>query len=62
MTYRYEDGSTDVVSAGEAYYARLGHVPILTAGTEVIEFSPSVELAKTIEVVTRNVEAASTSA
>ncbi|HYG72483.1 MAG TPA: cupin domain-containing protein [Actinomycetota bacterium] len=62
LTYRYEDGSTDVISTGEAYYARPGHVPVLTAGTEVIEFSPSVELAKTIEVVTRNVEAASTSA
>ena len=58
LTYRYEDGSTDVITAGEAYYARPGHVPILSAGTEVVEFSPSVELAKTIEVVTKNLEAA----
>ena len=58
LTYRYEDGSTDVITAGEAYFARPGHVPILSAGTEVVEFSPSVELAKTIEVVTKNLEAA----
>ena len=62
LMYRYEDGSTDVISAGEAYYARPGHVPILSAGTEVVEFSPSVELAETIEVVTRNLEAAGASA
>jgi hypothetical protein len=58
LTYRYEDGSADVITAGEAYYARPGHVPILSAGTEVVEFSPSAELAKTIEVVTKNLESA----
>jgi hypothetical protein len=58
LTYRYEDGSTDVITAGDAYYARPGHVPILSAGTEVVEFSPSVDLAKTIEVVSKNLEAA----
>jgi hypothetical protein len=59
LTYRYEDGSTDVIEGGEAYVARPGHVPILSAGTEVVEFSPTAELAATIEVVTRNLEAAS---
>jgi hypothetical protein len=59
LTYRYEDGSEDVIQAGEAYYARPGHVPILSAGTEVVEFSPTAELRKTIEVVARNMEAAS---
>jgi hypothetical protein len=62
LMYRYEDGSQDVITAGEAYYARPGHVPILFAGTEVVEFSPTAELRKTIEVVTRNMEAASASA
>lgn len=62
LTYRYEDGSKEVMSAGDAYYARPGHVPILSAGTEVVEFSPTVELAKTIEVVTRNAEAAAAKA
>jgi len=58
LTYRYEDGSVDEIHEGEAYYARPGHVPILSAGTEVVEFSPRAELAKTIEVVTKNLEAA----
>lgn len=57
LTYRYEDGSEDVVEGGQAYYARPGHVPILSAGTEVVEFSPTAELRKTVEVVSRNLEA-----
>ena len=61
LTYRYEDGSTDVIGVGEAYHARPGPVPILGAGTEVVEFSPSAELARTVEVVTRNLEAAGAS-
>jgi hypothetical protein len=48
----------DEIVAGEAYYARPGHLPLLSAGTEVVEFSPSAELARTIEVVSRNLEAA----
>lgn len=57
LTYRYEDGSEDVIEGGQAYYARPGHVPILSAGTEVVEFSPTAELRKTVEVVSRNLEA-----
>ena len=33
-----------------------GHTPILYAGTEVVEFSPSEELGRTMEVVTKNME------
>lgn len=44
--------------AGDAYYVGPGHTPILYAGTEVVEFSPSDELAATMEVVTRNMAAA----
>ena len=40
--------------AGDAYYAAPGHVPIVTAGTEVVEFSPSVELQKTMAVLGAN--------
>ena len=57
LKYSYEDGSEDVIEAGEAYFARPGHLPMLFAGTEVIEFSPTDELAKPVEVVTRNLEA-----
>ena len=43
--------------AGDAYYAAPGHVPIVTAGTEVVEFSPSVELQKTMAVLGANMSA-----
>ncbi|HXF71011.1 MAG TPA: cupin domain-containing protein [Actinomycetota bacterium] len=55
--FRYEDGSQDVIEAGEAYYVRPGHLPVLSAGTEVIEFSPSADLARTMEAVMKNLEA-----
>lgn len=44
--------------AGDAYYVGPGHTPILYAGTAVVEFSPTDELARTMEVVTRNMAAA----
>ena len=47
-----------MIGAGEAYFARPGHLPVFRAGTELVEFSFSDELAKTVEVVTRNLEAA----
>ena len=37
---------------------RPGHIPQFRAGTEIVEFSPTAELAKTMEVVTRNLAAA----
>jgi hypothetical protein len=44
--------------AGDAYFVGPGHTPVLYSGTEVIEFSPTAELQKTLEVVTKNMEAA----
>jgi hypothetical protein len=44
----------EVFAAGDAYYVGPGHTPVLYAGTEVIEFSPTDELARTMEVATRN--------
>jgi hypothetical protein len=58
LTYHYTDGTVDEITAGEAYYARPGHTPEIHAGTEIVEFSPADDLAKTIEVVTRNLEGA----
>jgi hypothetical protein len=57
LIYRYTDGTEDTITAGEAYYTKPGHTPTLFAGTEVVEFSPTDELAKTMEVVLKNVEA-----
>ena len=60
LTYRYAGGE-ETIEAGEAYFARPGHTPILHAGSEVIEFSPSAELERTMEIVLRNAEAAEAS-
>ena len=38
------DEGEEVVEAGEAYFAGPGHTPVLYAGTEVVEFSPTEEL------------------
>jgi hypothetical protein len=58
LRYHYTDGTTDDFRAGQAYHARAGHTPELFPDTEVVEFSPTDELARTMEVVTRNMEAA----
>ena len=57
VTYKYADGE-ETFEAGDAYYAPPGHTPVLSAGTEVVEFSPTDELHRTVEVVTKNMEAA----
>jgi hypothetical protein len=38
-------GNEELFEAGDAYYVGPGHTPILYAGTEVVEVSPSEELA-----------------
>ena len=57
VTFKSADGE-ETFEAGDAYYVGPGHTPILYAGTEVVEFSPTDELQHTLEVVTRNMEAA----
>src|SRR5262245_56413503 len=56
VTFRSTDGE-ETFEGGDAYYVGPGHTPILTAGTEVVEFSPSKDLADTFEVVAKNMEA-----
>ncbi len=53
----YADGE-ETYRAGDAYVARPGHVPAVTAGTEVIEFSPTEKLAETLAVLGANMAAA----
>ena len=55
LVYHYADGD-DVIEGGQAYYARPGHLPEIFAGTEVVEFHPTDELAKTMEVVEHNMK------
>jgi hypothetical protein len=57
VTFRWADHDETFV-AGDAYYAPAGHLPLVTAGTSVVEFSPSAELEKTMAVIQRNLAAA----
>ncbi|MEX0988929.1 MAG: cupin domain-containing protein [Actinomycetota bacterium] len=58
LVFNYTDGTSDEITAGEAYFAPPGHTPTLTADTQVVEFSPTDKLNETMEVVMRNMEAA----
>jgi len=55
LGFRSDDGE-ELFEAGDAYYVGPGHTPVLYAGTEVVEFSPSEELGRTMDVVTKNME------
>ena len=57
ITYRYEDGSSETMTEGEAYYARPGHLPQPADGTETLEFSPTDGLTETMAAVMKNLEA-----
>jgi mannose-6-phosphate isomerase-like protein (cupin superfamily) len=61
VTYHFKDRS-ETIEAGEAYFAPPGHTPELHAGTELVEFSPTAELERTLEVVLRNAQTAPTQA
>jgi hypothetical protein len=56
MTMRFADHD-EVYEAGDAYYAPPGHIPVIDAGTEVIEFSPTQDYRRTLEVVAQNLAA-----
>jgi hypothetical protein len=56
LKFTGDDGDT-IIQAGEAYYVAPGHLPYLYAGTEVIEFSPTHELQKTLAVIEQNMAA-----
>jgi hypothetical protein len=57
LTLRYGDRE-EVYEAGDAYFAPPGHIPVVTAGTKIVEFSPTDEYAKTQAVLARNLAAA----
>jgi hypothetical protein len=57
VTFR-SAGGEETYEAGDAYYAPPGHTPVLYAGTEIVEFSPTHELERTFEVVTKNMQTA----
>lgn len=57
LMFTFSDGHEETYETGDAYYAPPGHLPHLYAGSDVVEFHPTAELAKTMEVVERNMEA-----
>lgn len=57
VTFKTSTGD-ETFETGDAYYVGPGHTPVLYAGTEVIEFSPTEALQETLAVVEKNMEAA----
>ena len=57
LTFCYADRE-ETFNAGDAYYGPPGHIPRVTAGTEVVEFSPTEQYRQTLEVLARNLAAA----
>jgi hypothetical protein len=57
LTFRTSEGE-ETFETGDAYYVGPGHTPVLYAGTEVIEFSPTEALQQTLAVVEKNMAAA----
>jgi hypothetical protein len=57
VSFKTGDGE-ETFETGDAYYVGPGHTPVLYAGTEIVEFSPTKELQQTMEVIEKNMESA----
>ena len=57
VTFTFADGHEETYETGDAYYAPPGHTSRTYAGSEMVEFHPTKELAETMEVVAKNMEA-----
>jgi hypothetical protein len=57
IIFRYADHD-EVFEAGDAYYGAPGHLPLIFAGTELVEFSPTAALNDSMAVINRNMAAA----
>jgi hypothetical protein len=57
ITFRWADHE-ETYGAGDAYYAGPGHLPLIAAGTSLVEFSPSEGLQQTMAVVETNLATA----
>ena len=56
IIFRYVDHD-ETFQAGDAYYGAPGHLPLIFANTELVEFSPTGALNETMVVVGANLEA-----
>ncbi|WP_040808403.1 hypothetical protein [Nocardia concava] len=59
LVLRYADHE-ETFTAGDAYYAAPGHLPLVFAGSEVIEFSPTEAFGQTMSVLEQNMQSAAT--
>jgi hypothetical protein len=57
VVFRFADRQ-EIYTAGDAYYAPPGHTPVVFADSEVVEFSPTEALQRTMSVVEANMQAA----
>ena len=57
ITMRYAD-HTETIEAGDAFYFPPGHAPEAEAGTEIVQFSPTDELAAVMTELKQNMRAA----
>lgn len=55
MLVRYGDRE-ETIEAGEVYYIEPGHLITMEGGSRIVEFSPSAEFQRTMEVATKNYE------
>ena len=55
VSFVYPDRE-ETFDAGDAYYVPPGHIPVHYAGAEIVEFSPTDVLQKTIKVVMANLQ------
>ena len=53
VTFSYTDRE-ETYKAGDAYHGPPGHIPRVRAGTEIVEFSPTEEYRRTLEVLAKN--------
>jgi hypothetical protein len=61
IIFRYADHD-EVFEAGDAYYGAPGHLPLIFAGTDLVEFSPTDTLNQTMSIVGANLQASKASA
>jgi hypothetical protein len=57
ITFRWAERE-ETYGAGDAYFAAPGHLPQITAGTSLVEFSPTADLEATMAVIESNLAAA----
>ena len=53
VTYRFADHD-ESFEEGDAFYLPAGHIPIVEAGSEIVQFSPAAELKVVSDTMTKN--------